>query len=586
MRGILGMPIFAPFDKVRSKRDMSRTGFILEYGPVHAGEQWYRVGWSDGDASMTAEADLVAFVGGQKPQESLGGGHLAGYREFQRLITFHRLRQDPPLSNSFAAFNASRTRFMAYQFKPLLKFLDSPQHRLLIADEVGLGKTIEAGLILTELRARQLVQRVLVVCPATLTEKWRQELRNRFDEKFTILRTNDFLQILSDYEDHPEQSEFCCILSLESIRQDSVLERLESLNPNLDLVIVDEAHHMRNFGRKQRKAGVLLSGCASAMLLLTATPVQLGTENLFSLLNILDEEDFRDLAITDMRFRENEPIVMMQNCMARIPPQPKDALNYLERARHSSWVSTNPYFKSVQDRMERLARYDDSGQLQLRDLVEIQRDLARLNLIGDIYTRTRKRSVRAGLPTRRAHHIELVFTPGEWAFYNAVTDFVRAIAVTKTDLPIIQQWMINMPQRRMASSIQAMVEYYRENLGLNELDMPEDFPFFEEDEQPTITEDASIETARQRLHKVIASLPLDFPDSKFQKLLDVLKSIRSEHPQGKAMVFAFFKDTLDYLAMKLGKEGFDVSTITGDVLPEKRSEIVSRFRAQSSMFQI
>src|SRR6267142_2107942 len=84
------------------------------------------------------------------------------------------------------ALKASRTRFYPYQFKPLIKFLDSPDHRLLICDEVGLGKTIEAGLILTELRARQTIRRVLVVCPSNLTGKWKLELRLRFGDEFRI----------------------------------------------------------------------------------------------------------------------------------------------------------------------------------------------------------------------------------------------------------------------------------------------------------------------------------------------------------------------------------------------------------------
>jgi len=83
--------------------------------------------------------------------------------------------------------NASRTRFYPYQFKPLLKFLDSPKQRMLIADEVDLGKVIEAGMILTGLKARQTVQRVLVVCPANLTEKRKMEMKKRFGEEFEIM---------------------------------------------------------------------------------------------------------------------------------------------------------------------------------------------------------------------------------------------------------------------------------------------------------------------------------------------------------------------------------------------------------------
>ena len=74
----------------------------------------------------------------------------------------------------------TNTEFYPHQYKPLLTLLESPADGLLIADEVGLGKTIEAGIIWTELRAREDMRRLLIVCPAILKEKWRDELKLRF----------------------------------------------------------------------------------------------------------------------------------------------------------------------------------------------------------------------------------------------------------------------------------------------------------------------------------------------------------------------------------------------------------------------
>jgi SNF2 family DNA or RNA helicase len=85
------------------------------------------------------------------------------------------LRQNPANPRvSDHSFKSQRIQFEPYQYKPLLKILDSPDRRLLIADEVGLGKTIEAGLILTELQARRPLDRVLVVCPSRLRNKLRR----------------------------------------------------------------------------------------------------------------------------------------------------------------------------------------------------------------------------------------------------------------------------------------------------------------------------------------------------------------------------------------------------------------------------
>ena len=132
------------------------------------------------------------------------------------MVTHQRLIRSHPLRNNIYAFNASRTRFYPYQFKPFFKFLDSPKHRLLVADEVGLGKTIEAGLIMTELRASQTVQRILVACPANLSAKWQLELKRRFGEDFRILFAKDFLEFLDEYESSPYETSLNGIISYES----------------------------------------------------------------------------------------------------------------------------------------------------------------------------------------------------------------------------------------------------------------------------------------------------------------------------------------------------------------------------------
>ncbi len=133
-----------------------------------------------------------------------------------KLITFTRLEQ--PLSNNLYAIFASRTEFQAYQFKPVLKFLGSPNGRLLIADEVGLGKTIEAGLIMIEDRARHGLDRILVVCPSALCEKWRVEMRNRFDEEFTVLDAAGVRRFLEDSAQYEEGVRLRGICSLQTLR--------------------------------------------------------------------------------------------------------------------------------------------------------------------------------------------------------------------------------------------------------------------------------------------------------------------------------------------------------------------------------
>ena len=112
------------------------------------------------------------------PYAEIARGRYGRVEDLRGLMTYYRL--SGRLANLIYSLDTTNTQFLAYQFKPVLHFLDSPCNGILIADEVGLGKTIEAGLIWTELRARMDAKRLLVVCPAMLREKWKMELADRF----------------------------------------------------------------------------------------------------------------------------------------------------------------------------------------------------------------------------------------------------------------------------------------------------------------------------------------------------------------------------------------------------------------------
>ncbi|MDO9517208.1 MAG: helicase-related protein [Methanosarcinaceae archaeon] len=568
-------PKFKVGDEIQCISDPSRIGTVVEICESHARIQYYRVNFGAGGRPKKAEIDLRRYVPNPSPYENLINGHIDEYQEFQRLITYQRIIRENPLRNNIYAFNASRTRLFPYQFKPLLKFLDSPKHRLLIADEVGLGKTIEAGLILTELRARQTVQRVLVVCPANLTDKWRMELKKRFGEDFLVLDTQKFTNFLREYEESPNRTSINGILSLESIRKQATLEQIEALSPSFDLVIIDEAHHMRNFGRNQRKAGVLLSQSADGMLFLTATPVHLGSENLYSLLNILDDEEFPDLYTVDDRFRSNEPIIKAQICLGQIPPNLDDAMTFMEEVSDSPWIKNNPLHGEITSKLKEI---ENSGKAENRKLLlQVQRDLSELNLIGHIFTRTRKREVQTNMAIRKAYPLRLKFTDNERLFYDVVTDYVREQAEANTNCPLIQNWILIMPQRRMASSIPAMVEYYRKHFDFNEHEVPEDYDLSYDKFDEVTPDKPNFSSSEDMLRFIVNKWPQGEPDSKYDRFVDILRQLRKQEGRLKVMVFAFFKDTLRYLQRRLTEDGFKNALISGDIHPNERGSIVEKF---------
>lgn len=523
---------------------------------------------------MVPETDLQQHQTAGKPTEALANGTVVGYTEFQRLITFHRISRDRPLRNNIYAFNASRTQFYPFQFKPLIKLLDSATGRLLICDEVGLGKTIEAGLILLEERARRDVRTVLVVCPSGLRAKWQLELRRRFDEKFTILDAKAFREFLAEYERYPDRAELAGIVSFESVRGRETLARIEEVTPALDMVIVDEAHHMRNFGTLARRVGLALGNDAGSLLLLTATPVQLGTANLYSLLNILDARDFPDQATAEERFRQNEAIVAAQRLVGGGQATGVRSLEQIERAESLPWLQNHPLLSRVRENLVTLCNEADA-QRQRRLIVQVQRDLTELNLLGHIFTRTRKRDVKIRVPVREAKAWTVPLTPLEEEFYQAVSQLVYEERRRRTDHPIVVQWALNTLQRRMASSIQATVEYYQHHPPFAPADRGDEEG---DDDAAPERQGRDLDHLRQRVLQLVRRWPPNAPDSKYNRLAALLTEQRASRGAVKLLLFAFFKETLRYLSRRLRVDGIHHVLIDGDVPPEERERRIAIFR--------
>ena len=153
-------------------------------------------------------------------------------------------------TDTMFSFRATRTIFRPYQFKPVQKLLDTGTLRLLIADEVGLGKTIEAGLVWTEMEARRQADRVLVVCASMLVGKWRREMEDRFGFLLTKLDKTGLDDLLDRLESDRLPRRAAYISSIERLRMWEGLEHATELGLQFDLSIVDEAHSFRNSDTK------------------------------------------------------------------------------------------------------------------------------------------------------------------------------------------------------------------------------------------------------------------------------------------------------------------------------------------------
>jgi len=180
---------------VRLIADHSPSGPIIAEIPMTDGQIRYRMFHSPTDVReyLADQIELVDITPtGDRLVDALQREEWLPASQFPARLTAARLA-DPQVDHVYSLY-AGRIQHIAFQFKPLLRFLRADQPRLFIADEVGVGKTIEAGLILKELQSRQRVDNVLVLCPKALVIKWWEEMR-RFDEDFRLNRIGNFAAI-------------------------------------------------------------------------------------------------------------------------------------------------------------------------------------------------------------------------------------------------------------------------------------------------------------------------------------------------------------------------------------------------------
>jgi superfamily II DNA or RNA helicase len=232
----------------------------------------------DVDIPFTAELDLAPLLSTlHKPPESNGGwyglrerlAHLGLAQSFDELLCLPHLRG----IESFW-----------YQIETVRKVLKQFRGRVLLADEVGLGKTIEAGMVLKEYLLRGMVESVLVLAPASLVGQWREELETKFD--VSCATTHDAL-LRSDPDQFWNQKRL--IASLALARRSEHAERL--LSRSFDLLIVDEAHHLRDRMSQSYKLVDALN--KRFLLLLSATPVQNDLTELYNVLTLLKPGIFK-----------------------------------------------------------------------------------------------------------------------------------------------------------------------------------------------------------------------------------------------------------------------------------------------------
>jgi len=520
------------------------------------------------------EDSLEEFIPPKSVEQLLKEKEFYNIEDFIQTLIYKKLEK--PLSDNLYTFYSSRTEFLVHQFKPVLKFLNTFKQRLLLADEVGLGKTIEAGIIITEISARLgELSRVLIVCPSMLTQKWEKEMRKRFSLDFNILKRDDFTKFLQRYAEYGVAEKIKCIMTLQTLRSNRMIEHLKEVEPQFDIVIVDEAHYMRNPETLSSELGEVLSELSDAMLFLSATPLQLGTPDLFNLLRLLIPEEFSDFAMFHNLIEPNEYI---NNSLHRLydPIAALEVLKEVEKTSQKERFVKNPFYQ------EAIKLLGSNNKLSHENAIRLQKLLIDLNCLSYVFTRTKKRDVEIQFPIREAKVIRFQFKPEEMDFYNAVTEFVSERFTARYGSSKGISFAVIMPQRQVASCIQAMKESLDGIVKKRVIKAPS------EDDGDIIDLSMDIDSPWKLENRDISSIfrlketanKIGIIDTKFDMFLKALRELEGEDPNSKIIVFAFFKKTLEYLKRKLETTEYSkrVALIHGDIHTKDRQKIIKEFR--------
>ena len=492
------------------------------------------------------------------------------------------LIRNPSLSSLYS-LNSARIDFIPHQFRPVLKFIRSDRPRLLIADGVGVGKTIEAGLILKELEARRNINSVLIICPRPLiTErKWENEMK-RFDERFDAVDGEKFRYCINELYMEGEWPSNCNkIVMPYSLFDENNIYGVENgrrnqrglMNvdpPKFDLVIVDEAHHIRNTETYGYKAVSRFVDNAEAVLFLTATPVQLEYDDLFVLLNLLrpdyviDKNSFYEMA-------EPNPYINQASMLVRGRGNgwQEEALDNINHACNTPWgkkvFEGNPEIDNIK---ELLSKESVSNE----EAVQLISEIEEMHTFSNIISRTRRRDI-GEFTVREPHTVTVDFTPAQRELHDGILQIIHEMLsqIHSTDNT---KFMMTTIRRQTASCLFGLVPMLEDMLYRHVYELED-----EEDYKGSLlnggkNDNILITDEIKRIINLAKELPKE--DPKFDAMLKVVEEKQHTSTQ-KIMIFSSFRHTLNYLYKKLIKHGFRVGMIHGGVSDNDRMLLRERF---------
>jgi superfamily II DNA or RNA helicase len=435
---------------------------------------------------------------------------------------------------------------LPHQLHVLNRALSNNNVRYILADEVGLGKTIEAGLIIKELKTRGLIKRILVVCPTGLVTQWSLEMQDKFNEKFHVILPEDYDTIRRITGNEDVYGQFDQVISpMDSIKplerrvgwtEEKIAEYNEEriysiINSGWDLVVIDEAHRVAgSSGEVARyKLGKLLAAASPYLLLLTATPHNGKTEPFLRLIRLVDEKAFPNI----------NAIVKEQVAPYVIRTEKREAIDN----------NGNKLFKNRTTRAIEL-HWDERHSMQRR-LYE---------MVSDYVAQNYNKAMR-----NRGKNMWFVF------------------------LLIMMQRLVTSSTSAVRESMERRVKVLEEQAFKYQSMSEEEFAEMEleenmEDAIAAISLDIKEEIAQ--LNDIIAvakQAEFQYLDVKVEPLLEIIDDLFAEDRQRKVIIFTEFVATQSYLVKLLKDRGYSTSILNGSMSIEERNAVLQEFKTETDI---
>jgi ATP-dependent helicase HepA len=614
---VLDRVVLAPGMTVTRPGDPT-SGVVLE-AVASAGYPTWRVQFPTSRASV-AEMGLRPAVF-KDPLARMKAGQLGNASDFNlRSVAADYWTEH--LHNELVSLAHARVDLKPHQVSVVHRVISKYPHRFLLCDEVGLGKTIEAAMVIKELRARKQAARVLILVPSGLVRQWQFELKTKFNESFAIYNSDTIRYLVGKGVANPWGDSDSIIAShtwaaagllrqrlpkavtravkgaserladtpdglsgleeltsaLESSKQ-LLSERARAITEvSWDMIVVDEAHHARVHKDGTRTQLVRLvqaliarpEASRRAALMLTATPLQLDRAELYSLVEMLDPVLFASPADFDSHLSSLAGLNQTVERLLVKAPLQEDEMGAVVR-------DVARLLKLEEDEAEELIR--TRGQLPVADLL---RDRHRLS---EVMIRNR-RSVVHGFQPRSAYRWEVDLSPEELRVHELMQEVLeQGFRLAETTKQNAIGFLMVILQKLLASSPQALLTSLRkrrtklEDVKARAIDEEAADDLFDSDQEAAgVVASLAPSTQIAAFDEVIALLENLTVDTKADVLVEKLTALASQEPSAKVLIFTEFRETQDMLADRLGGQ-WSVHKFHGQLSPEQKDSSVEAFRS-------